>query len=176
KIRLRSPRERLVGQNLGRAAEDRRPRIHRRVPRHHADVFRSEVPAQRQELLIDQGLDGARVDRSLSSRERPHVKGRRHERLPGSGRRIQDHIPARKQLQDRLLLLRIKLQPPRAHRGEKVIKRGIEISSRSEGERCSDDGHLANTTPPPAESKQKTEDGGLKTEDGGPASVSTTST
>ena len=61
--------ERDIGEDFGGAAEDGSLGVDARVARHHADVFGAEVAAEGEELLVDERLDGARIDGPLPARE-----------------------------------------------------------------------------------------------------------
>ena len=119
--------QRDVGQNLRRAAQDRRLRIHARVARHHADVFRPEIAAQRQEFFVHQRLDRTRVHGALAGAQRLVVKGRRHQRFPGAGGRVEDHVAPGQQLKNRLLLFAVELQPALRHGRQKTVEHGIGV-------------------------------------------------
>ena len=58
--------QRLVGEDLRRAADDRRVRVHRGVAGHHADVGGTEDLAHREELFADQCLDRCGVEGPLA--------------------------------------------------------------------------------------------------------------
>ena len=62
--------QRQVGQDFRGAAEDRRSAVHARIARHHSHVFRTKISAEREELFVDQGLDRAGVDRTITGTER----------------------------------------------------------------------------------------------------------
>ena len=79
-----------------------------------------ELAAERQELLVHQRLDRARVNRAPPLREALKMQRRRHQRFARAGRRIEDDVLVLEQLQDRRLLRRIKLQPPLRHVFEKT--------------------------------------------------------
>ena len=51
-------------------------------------------------------------DRPASGGDRPGVGGERDQRLPRAGRRGEDHVGARQQLEDRLLLVRVQRRGP----------------------------------------------------------------
>ena len=52
-----------IGQDLGRAAEDWGAAVDAGIAGHHADILRPEVAAEGEELLVDQRLDRAGIDR-----------------------------------------------------------------------------------------------------------------
>ena len=68
--------EGLVGQDLGGAAEDGGIGVYGGVAGHHADALRAEVAAQGEELLVNQRLDRAGVDRAFAAGEGEEVGGR----------------------------------------------------------------------------------------------------
>ena len=70
----------------------------------------AEVAAEREELLADERLDGRRVVAALALAHREEVQGQRDERLPAPGRRGEDDVVAREELEDRLLLRRVELE------------------------------------------------------------------
>ena len=125
--------ERHVGQDLRRAAQDRRLRVHARIAGHHADVLRPEVATERQELLVHQRLDRACVNRALARTQRLEVKRGRHKRFARTGRRAEDHIVPREQFEHRLLLFGIRLETACRHHGEKPVEHRVQI--RRSGER-----------------------------------------
>ena len=101
--------QRPVGQDLRGATDDRRPGIDAAVTGDHADHVGTERAAQLEELLRHQRLDRRRVDAALVAGERHEVSGDRHQRLPRSGRGVEDHVVAGDQLERGLLLGRVHL-------------------------------------------------------------------
>ena len=68
-----------VGQDLSRAADDRRTPVDRRVAGHHADVGRPEGAAQVEELLAHQRLDRRGVEAAPTVGQRGELRARSHE-------------------------------------------------------------------------------------------------
>ena len=120
--------ERQVREHLGGRADDRRVAIDRGVAGHEADVVGAERADQREELLVGERLDGARVERALASHERVEVRGLRHERLAGAGRSVEDHVRAFEQLEDRLLLRGVELELPLGHGRQERVQ---DLAARS---------------------------------------------
>ena len=110
-VGARALAQRDVRQHLGRAADDRRPAVDRRVAGEHPHALRAEDAAQREELLRDERLDRRRVVGPAPLRERREVRGGGHQRLPGAGRRRQDHVVAAEELDHGLVLMRVERQP-----------------------------------------------------------------
>ena len=82
--------ERHVREDLGRAADDGRVGVHARVARDHAHVFGRELPREREELLVHEGLDRRRVEAALALGHRDEIAAPSvDERLARSGRRIE---------------------------------------------------------------------------------------
>ena len=109
-VRRRTFAQRNVGQDLGRAADDRGVLVHAGVAGDHADVLRSEDLAEGEELFRDQGLDGGRVVAPLATGHRLEVGRNRHERLARAGGRREDHVGSGGQLHDGLVLGRVQLE------------------------------------------------------------------
>jgi hypothetical protein len=87
--------QRHVGEDLGGAADDRGVMVDAGVAGQHADVLGAEVPAQREELLADEGLDRAGVERAAAAAHRAlEVHRHGHQRLAGAGRRVEDDVLA----------------------------------------------------------------------------------
>ena len=103
--------QRDVGQHLGGAADDGGGGVDARVAGHHADVLRPEYVDQGEELLRHQRLDRGGVERDLIVRERGEVGAGGDQALAGPGRGGQDHVAARHDLDQRLLLVRVQGEP-----------------------------------------------------------------
>ena len=114
-----------VGQDLRRAAQDRRIVIDRGVPSAQADIVWAEFPAKRKPLLVDQGLDGAGVNRFVALCQRLEMQRRGHQRFAGSRRCVEDNILARIKFENGLLLRRIELNAARAGKVEEPIQQVI---------------------------------------------------
>ena len=99
--------QRDVGQDLGRAADDRRVRVHRGVPGDHADQVGAEVIHPGEELLADQRLDrGGVVDPAAGGQCR-HVCGGGDQRFARTGRGGDDRVRAGEGGQQRVRLMGI---------------------------------------------------------------------
>ena len=123
-----------VREDLGRAADDRRIGVHGGIPRDHADLVGAEDLHEREELLAHQGLDRRRVVRAAASGERGGVRRDGDERLAGAGRGGQDHVRARDQLDDGLVLGRIEGETPVGGPFDEDVVHGIRIAGgRREG-------------------------------------------
>ena len=99
--------QRDVREDLRRAADDRRIRIHARVAGHHADVRGPEDVDQGEELLTHERLDRSRVEAALPLPERDRVGRDGDERLARAGRRRQHEVTTEDEFEHRLLLRRI---------------------------------------------------------------------
>lgn len=103
-----------VGQDLRRAAQDGRIVIDRGVPSAQADIVGAEFPAERKPLLVDQGLNGARVNRFVALCQRLEMQCRGHQRFARSRRCIKDDVLARVEFENGLLLRRVEFDAARA--------------------------------------------------------------
>ena len=81
-----------------------------------------EIAAQREELLVHQRLDRARVERSALLGHRLEVHGRGDQRLARAGRRVEDDVLAREELEDRLFLRGVEREPLLAYVGQKAVE------------------------------------------------------
>ena len=104
-VRVLALAERLVGEDLGRAADDGRLRVDVRVAGDHADVVAAEYLNEVEELLGDERLDGSGVVGAPSLRHAEEEHAERHERLAGAGRRAQDHVVAGGEVHEGLFLV-----------------------------------------------------------------------
>ena len=102
-----------VREDLRGRADDRRLGVDAGVTGHHADVDRAEDVAEREELLRDQGLDRCRIERTAVAGQRDRVRTDGDQALAGAGRRRQDHVRPGRDLEQRLLLVRIEAQARR---------------------------------------------------------------
>ena len=119
--------QRLIRQDLGRAADDGRVGVERHVAGHHADVIRAEQGHQVEELLRHQGLERRRVVGAAPVSHRREVRGQRDHRLarPRGGRR--DHVVARQDLHQGLLLVGIERTPSALRPGGEGLVQGVVI-------------------------------------------------
>ena len=102
--------QRLIGEDLRGAADDRRIRVDMRVAGDHADVLAAENFNQVEELLRHQSLDRSRVIGTAARAQRGEMHAERHQRLARTGRSVQNDMVAGQQIHDGLLLMR-----PRFH-------------------------------------------------------------
>jgi hypothetical protein len=100
-----------IGQNLGGAAEDGRVAVDRGVAGGEPHVLGTEFPAEREPLLVDQGLDGAGIDRTAALGEGLEMQDGSHQGLARARRRVEDDVLAFEELQRRRLLGRIQGNP-----------------------------------------------------------------
>jgi len=114
-----------VGENLGRAAQDGRVAVDRGVARREPDLVGPEFAAQRHPFLVDERLDGARVDRALAAGERGEQHRRRHQRLAGPGRRVEDDVLLVQQFEHRLFLGGVERQALRGGVVEEAFEQHI---------------------------------------------------
>ena len=119
---LRPLTQRIVCQDFRGAAKDRGLAVHRGIPSGQTHIFRPEIPAEGEELLIHQRFDRTRVNRALSLRHGLEMQCRGHQRFSGTRGRIQDHVLVIEQFEDRLLLGRIQFQFPLRHVIQKPVQ------------------------------------------------------
>ena len=104
-VRMLAKAQRILGQDLGRAADDGRLAVYHHVTRDHAHVVLAEKVNQVEELLADQRLYGCRVVgaavRAVGDEEHAHSD---HALARARGR-AQDHVVARGQVKKGLLLM-----------------------------------------------------------------------
>ena len=98
--------QRLIGQDLGRAADDRRIGVDMAVARDHADVLAAEHLDQVEELLADQRLDRRGVVGAAAGAQGREMHAQRHQRLARSRRGVQNDVVAGENVHDGLLLMR----------------------------------------------------------------------
>ena len=103
--------QRQVRQHLGGRADDRGVAVDRRVAGRQADGVGAEDVGQLEELLGDQRLDRGDVPGAPAGREGDEVRAQRDERLAGPRRRREDDVRARRDLEDRVDLVRVQLEP-----------------------------------------------------------------
>ena len=119
--------QRLIREDLGRAADDGCVGVERHVAGHHADVVRTEQRHEVKELLRHQGLEWRRVVGAATVRHRREVRGQRDHRLarPRGGRR--DHVVARQDLHQGLLLVGVERTPSALRPGGEGLVQGVVI-------------------------------------------------
>ena len=120
--------QRLIRENLGRAADDGRVGVERHVAGHHTDVVRAEQRHEVKELLRHQGLERRRVVGAATVRHRRKVRGERDHRLarPRGGR--SDHVVARQDLHQGLLLVGVERTPGALGPGHEGLVQGIVVA------------------------------------------------
>ena len=132
--RVRTIAQRIVGQDLRRAAENGRVPVHRGIPGGQTHIFGPEIPTQGEEFFIHQRLDRAGVNGTLPLRHGLEMQRRGHQRFPGSRGRIQDHVLVIEQFQNRLLLGWIQFQFPLHHVIQKPVQQVRAGSIRGGGQ------------------------------------------
>lgn len=88
-----------VRHDLGRGAHHGGGGIDRGVAGEHADVVGSEIPAQREELLRDERLDGSGVERAHPAGKGRDVGTESDQALARAGRGVHDHMGTGEDLQ-----------------------------------------------------------------------------
>ena len=123
--------QRLIRQNLGRTTDDGRVGVERHVAGHHADVIGAKQGHQIKELLRHQGLERRRVVRAAPVRHRREVRGQRDHRLarPRGGRR--NHVVARQDLHQGLLLVGVERTAGTLGPGHEGLVQGIVVAQTS---------------------------------------------
>jgi hypothetical protein len=123
--RVATVAKRHVREHLGRAADDGRVTVDCGVPREHADVFGTEVLAEREELLVHERLDRRRVEGapSLSHGEKMH--GERDQGLARACGRREDDVVSGEDLEQRLFLCWIERETDGARVPEKEIEQFV---------------------------------------------------
>ena len=115
--------QRLVGQDLGRAADHGRLRVDVRIAGDHAHVLAPEDVHQVEELLAHERLDGRRVVRAAAGGQRHEVHSQRHERLARARGRAQYHVVAHHEIHQGLLLVGPQLDAARRHPAKEPVER-----------------------------------------------------
>ena len=111
RVQRRPLTQRLIREDLSRAANDGSVGVEGHVAGHHADVIRAEQGHQIKELLRHQGLERRRVVGAAPVCHRREMRGQRDHRLarPRGGRR--DDVVARQDLHQGLLLVGVERTP-----------------------------------------------------------------
>ena len=127
RIQRRPLTQRLIRQDLSRAADDGRVGVQGDVTGHHADVIRAEQGHQVKKLLRHQGLERCRVVGAAPVRHRREVRGERDHRLarPRGGR--SDHVVARQDLHQSLLLVGVERTPGALGPGREGLVQGVLV-------------------------------------------------
>ena len=123
--------QRLIRQDLSRAADDGRVGVEGHVAGHHADVIRAEQGHQIKELLRHQCLERRRVVGAATVRHRREVRSQCDHRLtrPRGGRR--DHVVTRQDLHQGLLLVGVERTPGALGPGHEGLVQGIVVAQTS---------------------------------------------
>ena len=98
-----------VGEDLRGAADDRGGVVDGGIASEHADVLRSEDPAEGEEFLVGEGFDRDGVKRAAVLAEGFELHGQRHQRLAGTGGGVKDDVLVLEDFQDRFFLMCIRL-------------------------------------------------------------------
>ena len=125
--------QRDVGQDLGGAADDRGLGVHRGVAGDHADQVGAEDLAEREELLVDEGLDGGGVVAAAAGGQRDEVRRRGDERLARAGRRRDDRVVPGEQRQERLALVGVHRQPLARHPAVEGVEQRVGVVGERPG-------------------------------------------
>ena len=114
--------ERLVGQDLGRAADDGRLGVDGGVAGDHADVLLAKELDEVKELLADQGLDGGGVVGAAVRADAHESKAQGNHGLAGAGGRAQDEVVSGREVQEGLLLVGPQLYAARLDPAQKELE------------------------------------------------------
>ena len=119
--------QRLIREDLSRAADNGRVGVEGHVAGDHADVIRAEQGHQVKELLRHQGLERRRVVGAAPVRHRREVRGERDHRLarPRGGR--SDHVVARQDLHQGLFLMGVERTPGALGPGHEGLVQGFVV-------------------------------------------------
>ena len=128
RVQRRPLAQRLVRKDLGGAADNGRVGVERHIAGHHADVVRAEQGHEVKELLRHQGLERRRVVGAATVRHRREVRGERDHRLarPRGGR--SDHVVARQDLHQGLLLVGVERTPGALGPGHEGLVQGVIVA------------------------------------------------
>ena len=120
--------QRLVREDLGRAADDGRVGVEGYVAGHHTDVIRAEQGHQIEKLLRHQGLEWRRVVGPTPVCHRREVRGQRDHRLarPRGGRR--NHVVTRQDFDQGLLLVGVERTPGSLRPRHEGLVQGIVVA------------------------------------------------
>lgn len=99
-----------VSKNFGGATEDGGVAIDGGVPGAEAHVIGTEFPAERHPFLVDQGFDGAGVDRAPPAGDGVEVEGGGDQAFPRARGRVQDEVVALEEFKDGGFLGRVEGQ------------------------------------------------------------------
>ena len=127
RVQRRPLAQRLIRENLGRAADDGRVGVEGHVAGHHADVVRAEQGHEVKELLRHQGLERRRVVGAAPAGHRREVRGERDHRLARARGGRRDHVVARQDLHQGLLLVGVERTPGALRPGGEGLVQGVVI-------------------------------------------------
>jgi hypothetical protein len=88
----------------------------------HADVFRAEDVAEREEFLVGEGLDRDGVVRAAALAEGLELEREGDQRFPGAGGGVEDDVVAGEKFEDGFLLVVVGF----GARGGKVVEESVE--------------------------------------------------
>ena len=136
----------VVGEHLGRRADDRRPGVHGGVAGEHPDVAGAEDLHEGEELLAHQGLDRRGVPAAPALGEGLGVRCDRDERLPRARRRREHDVRTAGQGQHRLLLRGVEREPPLTGPVEEDVEGRVRAGGGGAGEAVGE-GHRRRFSP-----------------------------
>ena len=120
-----APAQRVVREDLGGAADDGRLGVDHGVAGDHAHVVAAEHVAELEEFLAHEGLDGCGVVGAAVGAHGHEAQAERDQALAGAGGGAQDHVAARGEVDERLLLVLPELEPARLHPTQEEVERLI---------------------------------------------------
>ena len=119
---VRAVAEGDVGKDFRSAANDRGVVVDGGVAGDHTDVFRAEDVAEGEEFLVGERLDRDGVVGAAALAEGFELEGEGDERFPGAGGGVEDDVVAGEELEDRFLLVVVRLGVG----GGEVVEKGVE--------------------------------------------------
>ena len=119
---VRAVAEGDVRENFGGAANDRGVVVDGGVAGDHADVFRAEDVAEREEFFVGERLDRNGVVGAAALAEGFELEGGGDQRFPGAGGGVEDDVVAREKLEDGFLLVVVGLGVGVCQ----IIEKGVE--------------------------------------------------
>ena len=123
---MRAVAEGDVGEDFRGAADDRRVAVDGGIAGDHADVFRAEHVAEREELLVGERLDRDGVVGAAALAERFKLERERDERFPGAGGRVENNIVAGEEFENGFFLVVVGLGVG----GREVFEKNVEDAVR----------------------------------------------
>ena len=119
---VRAVAEGDVGEDLGGAADDRGVVVDGGVAGDHADVFRAEDVAEREEFLVRERLDRDGVVGAAALAEGFELEREGHKRFPGAGGGVEDDVVAGEKFEDGFFLVVVGFGVG----GGEVVEEGVE--------------------------------------------------